>query len=107
MSWFYKVEPKYKKCTKEELIEYLRKYPRKFHGDVFMGCVSYYDFSTAPYWPEALMIAQYNIEYGESDWRICTNAEEVFDSRIVNRWAKYENGKWIKTIDGKEIEENK
>ena len=48
MSWFYKVEPKYKKSTKEELIEYLKKYPRKFESDIFMGYVSYYDFSTAP-----------------------------------------------------------
>lgn len=107
MSWFYTIEPEYKECTKEELIEYINKYPRKLNGDFYMGMVAYYDFQTAPYWPEALRVASYNVEYGESDWCICTNAEDVFKSRIPNRWAVYdnENRKWVKTEDGERIKE--
>lgn len=105
MSWFYTVEPKYKECTKEELLEYVKQYPRKLSGDGYMGYISYYDFSTAPYFPEALLVARYNFEYGESDWRICINAEEVFNSRIPNRWAEYDykTQKWVKTINGERV----
>ena len=105
-SWFYTVEPKYKNCTKEEMMEYLKAYPRKIECDMFMGTIAWYDFSTAPYWPEALRIASFNYEYEESDFCICTNAEDVYNSCIQGRWAVYENGKWVKTINGEKVVEH-
>ncbi len=101
--FFYTVKPEYRKCTREELKEYIKNYPRKLEVDMYMGIVSYYDFSTAPYWPEALMVALYDIEYGESDWKICVNAEEVYNSKVPGHWAVYKDKAWYKTINGELI----
>ena len=91
---FYTIEPKEKRVSKSEFIEFLKKYPRKL-GDVCGICdppsITYNDFELANRWPYSVVASTfayddnpdgYFYEPEESRiYKIVENHEELFKSK--------------------------
>jgi hypothetical protein len=102
--FFYTIEPKYKKVSKEELLEFVKKYPRKLEIDVTgisePPLLTYNDFELANRWPYSVIAKYYCYDddpngyyYApeeERTYKIMENYEEVFNSKTGNKAEKEE-----------------
>ena len=92
---FYTEEPKEKRVSKQEFIEFLNNYPRKLERDVYGVCdppaISYNDFELANRWPYSVVASTFAYDdnpdgyYYEPDeeriYRVVENFEELFESK--------------------------
>lgn len=97
--FFYTVEPKYKEVSKKELLEFVKKYPRKLEIDVTGICepplLTYNDFKLANRWPYSVVAKHYCYDDDPNDYyytpeekrtyTIMENYEEVFNSKTGNK----------------------
>lgn len=92
---FYTAEPKEKRVSKSEFIEFLKNYPRKLERDVCGICdppsITYNDFELANRWPYSVVASTFAYDdnpdgyYYEPEeeriYRIVENFEELFASK--------------------------
>ena len=92
---FYTAEPKEKRVSKSEFVEFLKNYPRKLDRDVFGICdppsITYNDFVLANRWPYSVVASTFAYDdnpdgyYYEPDeeriYRVVENFEELFESK--------------------------
>ena len=97
--FYYTAEPIYKKVSKQEYIDFIKKYPRLLERDVFGACdppyVTYNDFELANRWPYSIVADTYlyddepNKYYYEPEesrtYRILINYKECFNSKTGNK----------------------
>lgn len=88
-------EKEWKKVTEEELLNFLKAYPRELVHDFSWCGHSWNDFELG-IWPDS-MVARYDDDYGEVDCYICTNVEEILSQSIENE------DNTTSTSDSKEI----
>ena len=98
-SFYYGVEPKFIRVSKEEFMSFLNNYPRKLERDVYGACdppsVTYNDFELADRWWYSVVASTllYDDTPGsywyepEEDrvYKVMVNYEEVFASRTGNK----------------------
>lgn len=84
------MEREYKEVSKEEFLEFVKKWPNKLDWDVFGACEppmgSYNDFIDGKAWPES-MIAKIAMEWRGPDWP--ENREDTDESRFGKFWRYY------------------
>lgn len=99
MSFFYTVEPVYKKVRIQEFKEFLKNYPRKLECDCCGICeppsITYNDFELANRWPYSVVAKTFAYDdkpgdyfYEPEDERyysIMINFDEVFASKTGNK----------------------
>ena len=92
---FYTAEPKEKRVSKSEFVEFLKNYPRKLDRDVCGICdppsITYNDFVLANRWPYSVVASTFAYDdnpdgyYYEPDeeriYRVVENFEELFESK--------------------------
>ena len=92
---FYTAEPKEKRVSKSEFVEFLKNYPRKLDRDVYGICdppsITYNDFVLANRWPYSVVASTFAYDdnpdgyYYEPDeeriYRVVENFEELFESK--------------------------
>lgn len=92
---FYTAEPKEKRVSKSEFVEFLKNYPRKLDCDVCGICdppsITYNDFVLANRWPYSVVASTFAYDdnpdgyYYEPDeeriYRVVENFEELFESK--------------------------
>lgn len=97
--FFYTVDPIYKSVSKEELNEFVKKYPRKLAIDVTgisdPPLKTFNDFELANRWPYSIVARHYcyDDDLGdyfykapeEREYYIMINYEEVFNSKTGNK----------------------
>lgn len=98
-SFYYSVEPKFIRVSKEEFIAFLNNYPRKLERDVYGVCeppsVTYNDFELADRWWFSVVASTSLYDDNPGDYfykpeedrvyKIMVNYEEVFASRTGNK----------------------
>ena len=92
---FYTAEPKEKRVSKSEFVEFLKNYPRKLDRDVCGICdppsITYNDFALANRWPYSVVASTFAYDdnpdgyYYEPDeeriYRVVENFDELFESK--------------------------
>ena len=97
--FFYTVEPKEKRVTKEAFEEFIKHYPRKLEFNVTGICdppaISYNDFELANRWPYSVVARTYAYSDTPGDYyykpeqeryyAVMENFAEVFSSKTGNK----------------------
>ena len=92
--WFT-IDPIFKSVSKEDFIEFIKKYPRKLDVDVYGICdppfITYNDFELANRWPYSIVAKTYAYDDDPNDYYyevpekrsyyILVNYKKLFDSR--------------------------
>ncbi len=96
--YFYTIEPIVKRVSKDEFLEFIKKYPRPLKRDCCGICdppsITYNDFELANRWPYSIVASTFAYSDDPQDYwyepdekriySIVTNYEEVFNSKTDN-----------------------
>jgi len=96
--YFYTIEPIVKRVSKDEFLEFIKKYPRSLKRDCCGICdppsITYNDFELANRWPYSIVASTFAYSDDQQDYwyepdekrvySIVTNYEEVFNSKTGN-----------------------